>query len=87
VNISAVNTPGDEGWPATNLAGDELWVYRNYGIWRAELVAGEWQVPKLVVSPLAGEPTLDAEGKLYVVHHFFSGDTMLDADIYIAEKK
>jgi WD40-like Beta Propeller Repeat len=87
MNISAVNTSDDEGWPATNFAGDELWFYRNYGIWRSTLSAGEWQVPELVVSPLAGEPTLDAEDNLYFVHHFFSGDTMLEADIYMSEKK
>ncbi len=87
VNVRAVNTSDGEGWPATNLAGDELWFTRNYGIWQSQRVGGVWQAAELVVSPLAGEPTLDGEGNLYFVHHFFSGERMIEADIYMAEKK
>jgi hypothetical protein len=86
-NIAIINTADSEGWPALNLAGDELWFYRNYGIWRSKKVAGEWQTPELVVSPLAGEPTLDQSGNLYFVHHFFINDQMIEADIYMAAKK
>jgi hypothetical protein len=39
------------------------------------------------VSSFAGECTMDAEGNLYFVHHYFSEDmTMIEADIYVAYK-
>jgi hypothetical protein len=40
-----------------------------------------------MVSSFAGEPTLDAQGNLYFVHHFYSGGVMLEADIYVAYRK
>ena len=86
-NIAVINTEDNEGWPALNLAGDELWFYRNYGIWRSKKLNGNWQAPELVVSPLAGEPTLDQAGNLYFVHHYFNNDQMIEADIYVAIKK
>ncbi len=87
VNAAALNTTDDEGWPALNPAGDELWFTRNYGIWRSHEGNGVWQEPELLVSPLAGEPSIDGEGNLYFVHHFFTGDTMIEADIYVAYKR
>lgn len=86
-NISAVNTDDSEGWPALNPAEDELWFTRNHGVWRSPRVNGEWAKPELVVSPLAGEPSIDSEGNLYFVHHFYAGDKMLEADIYVARRK
>jgi hypothetical protein len=87
VNLAAVNTSDSEGWPALSPAGDELWITRNWGVWRSKRVNGEWQVPELVVSPLAGEATLDQDGNLYFVHHYYTGDTMIEADIYVAYKR
>jgi hypothetical protein len=87
VDVVAVNTPDSEGWPAISPDGRELWFSRNYGIWRSRMVDGGWGEPELVVSPLAGEPSIDAAGNLYFVHHFFSGDVMIEADIYVARKK
>jgi hypothetical protein len=87
INVAAVNTLDGEGWPAVNPAGDELWFNRNFGIWRSKMVNGEWQEPELIISPLAGEPSLDAEGNLYFVHHFYAGDVMIEADIYVAYRK
>jgi len=87
VNVAAVNTPDGEGWPAISPDGDELWSYRNFGIWRSRKANGEWQEPELIISPLAGEPSLDAAGNLYFVHHFFQGDVMIEADIYVAYRK
>jgi len=86
-NVTAVNTPDGEGWPAISPDGDELWFYRNFGIWRSRQANGEWQEPELIVSPLAGEPSLDAAGNLYFVHHYFEGDVMIEADIYVAYRK
>jgi hypothetical protein len=87
MNINAVNTSDGEGWPALNLSGDELWFNRNYGIWRSKNADGEWQTPELVVSPLAGEPSLDQDGNLYFVHHFYVDNRMIEADIYVAYKR
>jgi len=87
VNIAVINTPDGEGWPAISPDGAELWFYRNFGIWRSRKANGEWQEPELIVSPLAGEPSLDAAGNLYFVHHYFRGDVMIEADIYVAYRK
>lgn len=87
INVSAVNTADAEGWPALNPAGDELWFYRNYGIWRSKKVNGEWQEPELIVSSLAGEPSIDKDGNLYFVHHFIDDDKMIEADIYVAYRR
>ena len=87
VNVAAVNTPDGEGWPALNPQGDELWFHRNFGIWRSKKVNGEWQEPELIISDLAGEPSIDRDGNVYFVHHFFEGDKMIEADLYVAYKK
>jgi hypothetical protein len=87
VTISAVNTVDREGWPALNPAEDELWFYRDYSIWRSKLVEGEWQASEIVVSPQAGEPTLDAAWNLYFVHHYYREGKIIEADIYVAYRK
>jgi hypothetical protein len=86
-NIQAINTADSEGWPALSVDGNELWFYRNYSIWRSIYANGEWQSPEQIVSPLAGEPSLDAAGNLYFVHHFYKNNVMIEADIYVAYKK
>jgi len=86
-NVAMVNTMDSEGWPAIHPAGDELWFTRSNSIWRSKKTNGTWQAPELIVSPLAGEPTIDKEGNLYFVHHFFSNNRMIEADIYVAYKK
>jgi len=49
---------------------------------------GTWGEPVEIVSNFAGEPTLDVEGNLYFVHHFFDESmTMIEADIYVAYRK
>jgi len=87
LNVAAVNTPDSEGWPAISPQGDQLWFTRNWGIWRALRVDGEWQPAEQVIAPLAGEPSLDRAGNIYFVHHFYENDKMLEADIYVAYKK
>jgi len=86
-NVANVNTADSEGWPAISPDGNELWITRNYGIWRSVKVNGEWQTPEQIVSPLAGEATVDETGNLYFVHHFYNGEKMVEADIYVAYKK
>ena len=85
-NVAAVNTERDDGWPALSPDGQELWLTRDYGIWRSKKAGGEWQEPELVVSPLAGEATIDGAGNVYFTHHFFKDDKMVEADIYVAYK-
>lgn len=85
-NISAVNTPDPEGWPALNPSGDELWFYRNWGIWRSKRSDGEWMEPEQIIYPFAGEPSVDKDGNLFFIHHFFAEEKMIEADIYMAKK-
>ncbi len=91
INIAAVNTEGDEGWPFVTLDNKELWFTRTYqgtpAIFRSKLLNGEWQTPELIVSQFAGEPNLDEDGNLYFVHHYFKNGQMIEADIFIAEKR
>ena len=86
-NLTAVNTADNEGWPALSPDGHELWFSRNYSIWRSTREDGEWQAAELIVSSLAGEPTIDAVGNLYFVHHYFENDKMIEADIYVANRR
>ncbi len=91
LNVAAVNTAADETRPFVTADGSELWITRTYqgtpAVLRSRKVAGAWQAPELVVSRFAGEPTLDAQGNLYFVHHFYAGGTMREADIYVAYRK
>jgi hypothetical protein len=86
-NLAVINTDRDDGYPALNPDGTELWFTRDYGVWRSKKVDGKWQKPVQMFSPLAGEPSIDQEGNVYFVHHFFKQDKMIEADIYIASPK
>jgi hypothetical protein len=86
-NLTAVNSEYDEGWPALNPQEDELWITRNYGIWRSKKVDGEWTEVELIVSALAGEASIDQDGNVFFTHHFFEGDHMIEADIYVIYRK
>jgi hypothetical protein len=85
-NVAAVNTTGDEGWPALSPDESELWISRDYGLWRSKKVNGQWSKPELMFSPLAGEATIDSAGNVYFTHHFYKNDQMVEADIYVAKK-
>lgn len=89
-NIAIINTSENEGMPFISEDGNELWFHRQHGspeIWRSKKVDGRWQVPELIVSQFAGEPTLDREGNLYFVHHYYKDNKMLEADIYMTRRK
>jgi hypothetical protein len=90
-NVTAVNSAGDDTRPYVTPDGNELWITRTYqgtpAILRSPKIDGEWQAPELVVSRFAGEPTLDAQGNLYFVHHFYVDGVMREADIYVAYRK
>jgi len=45
-------------------------------------------MPEVVVSSLAGEPTLDSQGNLYFVHHYSDAAGKLwEADIYVCRRR
>ena len=91
VNIRVVNTESNEGMPYITNDGNELWFNRFYqgspAVFRSRRIAGDWQEPELIVSQFAGEPTLDRQGNVYFVHHYYKDGKMIEADIYVAYKK
>ena len=91
VNVEIVNTESDEGMPYINSDGTELWFNRFYlgtpAVYRSIKFEDEWQEPELIISQFAGEPTLDDDGNLYFVHHYYIDSEMIEADIYVAMKK
>lgn len=88
VNVAAVNTAADETRPYVTPDGQELWITRWYegtpAVFRSKRENGTWQTAELIVSQFAGEPTLDEEGNLYFVHHYYRNSVMIEADIYVA---
>jgi hypothetical protein len=90
-NVAAVNTEENEGMPFISQDGNELWFNRRYqgspAVFRSNKVNGQWSEPELIVSWFAGEPSLDNEGNIYFVHHYYKDGVMLEADIYVARKK
>ncbi|MFO8060166.1 MAG: hypothetical protein R6U70_05885 [Bacillota bacterium] len=91
VNIEPVNTESMDGFPFISADGREMWFTRTYlgtpAVYRSMKEDGEWTEPELIVSQYAGEPTLDAEGNLYFVHHYYEDSVMLESDIYVAYRK
>ncbi len=92
----AVNGPGDEDQPFLSSDGRELWFtgwsksgYTGPSVYRSiKQGDGTWGRPVEIVANFAGEPTLDGDGNIYFVHHYFdNGGKMLEADIYVAYKK
>jgi len=91
INIVSVNSTGTEGWPYISSNGNELWFTRFYlgtpAIFRSVKIGNDWGQPELILSQFAGEPTLDDDGNLYFVHHYYENNVMIEADIYVAYKK
>jgi hypothetical protein len=90
-NLSNLNTAEHDGWPALSADGSELYFTRTYlgipGIFRSIWDGKRWSEAELIVSQFAGEPTLDPDGNLYFVHHYYKDGVMLEADIYVAYRK
>jgi hypothetical protein len=90
-NLAVINSPEDDGWPFLSQDGSELWFLRTYrgtpALFRSLKGEGGWEEPEMIISQFAGEPSLDEEGNLYFVHHFFEDGQMIEADIYLAKKK
>ncbi|HBQ63960.1 MAG TPA: hypothetical protein DD727_03370 [Clostridiales bacterium] len=92
VLVEGVNSADNDSHPYVSLDGNELWFTRTYlgtpAIFRSIRQDGStWSTPELVVSQFAGEPTLDREGNLYFVHHYYQEGMMLEADIYVAYRE
>jgi len=93
VNLgSPISTAMDDSRPFISEDGNELWYTRTYmgtpGVYRSIKINESWEEPELIISQFAGEPTLDRDGNLYFVHHFFDESLkMLEADIYVAYRK
>lgn len=84
------NTGANENQPFVTADGKDIYFTRDDrgapAIYTSHLDPGGWIDPRPVVSSFAGEPTLDREGNLYFVHHFWDGG-MLEADIYVARPR
>ena len=91
VNIATVNTEAKEGWPCITPDGQELWFTRQYqgaaAIFRSKWVEDNWGEPELILSQFAGEPSVDSAGNVYFAHHFFDNGQMIEADIYVINRK
>ena len=90
--VPGLQVTGGESQPFVTPDGKELWFtgfstlgYPGPALFRSTWNGTAWGRPVEVVSQFAGEPTLDAEGNLYFVHHFLDGSGKLaEADIYVA---
>ena len=89
--LDNLNSIDDDSHPALSPDGHELWFTRTYSgtpaIFRSQWGDGEWGAPELILSQFAGEPSIDSAGNIYFTHHFYQAGKMMEADIYIAEKK
>ena len=84
-----------EGYPYLTPDGNELWFtsdqsglgYTGPAIFRSvKQTNGSWGAPEEIISNFAGECTLDADGNIYFVHHYFNQleGVIYEADIYVA---
>jgi len=91
VKLDNLNSSQDDSRPALSPDGHELWFTRTHNgtptIFRSQRMDGEWGAPELILSQFAGEPSIDRVGNIYFTHHFFREGKMIEADIYIEEKK
>ncbi len=101
VNLGpAVNDDRDQVMPHIRTDGTELWWNADSkqggtgpGTWRSVAQPdGSWGPAEEIVGNFAGEPTLDADGNLYFVHHYVrfpegGGFEIIEADIFVATRK
>lgn len=94
VRVKGVNTEADEGFPYVTPDGTEMYFtafsthgYQGPAVYRSVLQSnGTWGTPEEIISNFAGEPTLDDDGNIYFVHHYYVDGEMIEADIYVAMK-
>jgi Tol biopolymer transport system component len=90
-NLETLNTPETDGWPFLSEDLQELWFTRTYqgtpALFRSRRTVDGWGNPELIVSQFAGEATLDREGNLIFVHHYYREGEMLEVDLYFARAR
>ncbi|WP_230742748.1 hypothetical protein [Methanooceanicella nereidis] len=90
-----VNSQYMDDQPFISADGNELWFtgqsrlgYTGPAVFRSvKMQNGEWGPAEEIVSNFAGEPTLDAAGNIYFIHHYYKDGNMIEADVYVARKK
>jgi hypothetical protein len=96
VNLgSTVNSAADEYLPFVSTDGNELWFsgtsrlgYPGPAVFHSLRTADGWAAPEEIISRFAAEPTLDAQRNIYFVHHYFTADgKMVEADIFVAQRR
>ncbi len=96
--LANVNNVSGAFLPFVTPDGSALWFtapslrgYPGPAVFRSLRQGNGWGTPVEILSQFAAEPTLDAQGNLYFVHHFFrnvgGNMTMIEADIYVAYAK
>jgi hypothetical protein len=93
--MANVNNVSNAFLPFVTSNGTELWFTAPSGrgnpgpaVYRSLRQGAGWGTPVEIVSQFAAEPTLDAQGNLYFVHHYFRANmTMIESDIYVAYHK
>lgn len=87
-----------EGYPYLTPDGRELWFTSNRSglggtgpsiLRSVKQTDGSWGAPEEIISNFAGEPTMDAAGNIYFVHHYFNQleNVIYEADIYVAYRQ
>ena len=94
VNLGApVNSPGADLQPAFTVDGNTMYFVSDrdpalgMAIYRTQWLGERWGEPELVISGIAGEPSLTGDGSvLYFVHVLSDGDGIFDADIWVTQR-
>lgn len=88
--FAELNSPADEGWPFLSDDGQELWFSRSddggFSVYRALRQGPGWGPPERILTPLAGEPTLDRQGNLIFVHACVIDGVVVETDLYFAAR-
>ena len=90
-----INDELNQDQPFITKDGSELWFtgqsksgYTGPSVYRCLKTDSGWGKVEEIIANFAGEPTLDNEGNVYFVHHFYNENIeMIEADIYIAIRK
>jgi hypothetical protein len=89
-----INSPADDYQPTFTADGDTMYFAsgRNpligMAIYRSVRNGPNWRPPQLVVSGLAGEPSLTADGQLmYFVHVLSDSSGNYDADVWYCQRQ
>ncbi len=90
--VPGVQVTSGENQPFVTPDGQQLWFtgysrlgYPGPALFQSKWNGTGWGAPVEVVSQFAGEPTLDAVGNLYFVHHFLDKNgSLAEADVYVA---